>query len=319
MKHILFIFFFVFGCTMPSMVNAQANGGVHTITRGGSKTKPSNNNGGSANSKKKKTTKTTTTTTPSSKKTTKSTIPSSKTTATTSPSSSISRDQILSNLVANMVYVEGGTFTMGATSEQGSHVDSDEKPAHQVTLSSFSIGKYEVMQEEWEAVMGSNPSKYKGAKHPVENVSWEDCQTFIRKLNQLTGRNFRLPTEAEWEYAARGGRNSRGYKYAGTTSYIDGVAWYYGNSGNTTHPVGQKNANELGLYDMSGNVWEWCADWKGSYSSSLQTNPQGPSSGLYRVFRGGCLSLAAWSCRVSIRGLNYPSYRTINLGLRLAL
>ena len=294
---------------MPAVVYAQANGGVHTITRGGSKTKPSNggkakpnnnkpkpnnNNGRSGNSKKKTTTTTTTRTTSS-------------------------RDRILANLVANMVYVQGGTFTMGASSEQGSDAYDDEKPAHQVTLSSFSIGKYEVTQEEWEAVMGSNPSNFKGAKRPVECVSWDDCQAFIRKLNQLTGRNFRLPTEAEWEYAARGGRNSRGYKYAGTTSYLDGNAWYGDNSGNTTHPVGQKNANELGLYDMSGNVWEWCADWYGGYSSSSQTNPQGPSSGSIRVFRGGSWFDDARFCRVSHRIYCDPGSRSFSLGLRLAL
>ena len=319
MKHILFILFFAFGSAMPTMVYAQANGGVHTITRGGSKTKPSNNNGGAGNNKKKKTTKrTTTNTTPSPKKNTTSTTSSPKTTTTTSTSAS-DRERILNNLVANMVYVEGGTFTMGGTSEQGSEAYEHEKPAHQVTLSSFSIGKYEVTQEEWEAVMGSNPSEFKGAKRPVERVSWEDCQTFILKLNQLTGRNFRLPTEAEWEYAARGGRSRRGYKYAGTTSYLDGYAWYDGNSGNATHPVGQKNANELGLYDMSGNVNEWCADWYGDNTSSAQTNPQGPSSGSDRVFRGGSWCGTARGCRVSIQGYIIPSYGNSTLGLRLAL
>ena len=320
MKHILFVFFFMLGFTMPAMVYAQANGGVHTITRGGGKTKPSNNSVGSGNNKKKKTTKrTTTNTTPSPKKNTTSTTPSPKTTTTTSTSAS-DRERILNNLVANMIYVEGGTFTMGGTSEQGSDVNDWEKWTHQVTLSSFSIGKFEVTQEEWEAVMGSNPSRFKGAKRPVERVSWDDCQTFIRKLNQLTGHDFRLPTEAEWEYAARGGRSSRGYKYAGTTSYLDEYGWYEDNSGDTTHPVGQKNANELGLYDMSGNVWEWCADWDGIYSSASQTNPQGPSSGSDRVIRGGGYSYSAWTCRVSCRFDQDPSNRyNYVLGLRLAL
>lgn len=225
---------------------------------------------------------------------------------------------VIQNLVNNMVYVQGGTFMMGATSEQGSDAYDDEKPAHQVTLSSFSIGKYEVTQEEWEAVMGSNPSRFKGAKRPVENVSWNDCQTFIRKLNQMTGKQFRLPTEAEWEYAARGGNRSRGYKYSGSDN-IGSVAWYDGNSSNETHPVGQKSSNELGLYDMTGNVWEWCQDWKGSYSSSAQTNPTGPSSGSNRVNRGGCWYYLARHCRVSYRFYFTPGYRDHNLGLRLAL
>ena len=230
-----------------------------------------------------------------------------------SPSSS----GIIENLVNNMVYVEGGTFTMGATSEQGSDAYDDEKPAHQVTLSSFSIGKYEVTQEEWETVMGSNPSEYKGKKLPVENVSWDDCQEFIRKLNQMTDKQFRLPTEAEWEYAARGGSKSRGYKYAGGSD-LGSVAWYEGNSGSKTHEVGQKQPNELGLYDMSGNVYEWCQDWYGDYSSSSQTNPTGPSSGSYRVFRGGGWSSLARLCRVSHRCDNAPGHRDYYLGLRLA-
>jgi formylglycine-generating enzyme required for sulfatase activity len=225
---------------------------------------------------------------------------------------------VLQNLVNNMVYVEGGTFTMGATSEQGSDAADDEKPAHQVTLSSFSIGKYEVTQEEWEAVMGSNPSDFKGAKRPVEQVSWEYCQEFIRKLNQLTGKKFRLPTEAEWEYAARGGNRSVGYKYAGSDN-LGSVAWYEDNSGSETHPVGQKSPNELGLYDMSGNVWEWCQDWYGSYSSSSQTNPTGPNSGSDRVGRGGSWDINAGDCRSSFRNFDSPSCRYNYLGLRLAL
>ena len=224
---------------------------------------------------------------------------------------------IIQRFVDNMVYVSGGTFTMGATSEQGINAHYNENPAHQVTLSSFSIGRYEVTQEEWEAVMGSNPSYFKGKKLPVEQVSWDDCQEFIRKLNQMTGKHFRLPTEAEWEYAARGGNKSRGYKYAGGSD-IGGVAWYRGNSGSKTHEVGQKQPNELGLYDMSGNVYEWCQDWYGSYSSSSQTNPTGSSSGSHRVGRGGCWLNNARFCRVSYRILNTPDGRTGHLGLRLA-
>ena len=217
-----------------------------------------------------------------------------------------------------MVYVEGGTFTMGATSEQGSDAYDREKPTHSVTLSDFYIGKYEVTQKQWETVMGSNPSSYKGANLPVENVLWYTCQTFITKLNQMTGKNFRLPTEAEWEYAARGGKKSQGYKYAGSNA-IDNVAWYSGNSGSKTHEVGTKQPNELGIYDMSGNVCEWCQDWYGGYSSSSQTNPTGPSSGSNRVVRGGGWVNNAWDCRVSFRSYCNPAITISYLGLRLAL
>ena len=217
-----------------------------------------------------------------------------------------------------MVGVEGGTFTMGATSEQGSDADSDETPTHKVTLSSYSIGETEVTQELWKAVMGSNPSSFSGNQNPVESVSWHDCQTFITKLNQLTGKKFRLPTEAEWEFAARGGNKSKGYKYAGSNT-IGNVAWYTDNSSSKTHPVKQKAANELGLYDMSGNVYEWCQDWYGSYNSSAQTNPTGASSGSYRVHRGGCWSSSARNCRVSTRNNRAPSRTHDYIGLRLAL
>ncbi|MDD6832746.1 MAG: formylglycine-generating enzyme family protein, partial [bacterium] len=157
-------------------------------------------------------------------------------------SSSYTDDGIMfsiGNVRFEMVRVEGGTFSMGATAEQGSDADSEEKPAHQVTLSSYMIGKTEVTQELWEAVMGSNPSYFKGSNLPVELVTWEACQTFIRKLNALTGKNFRLPTEAEWEFAARGGNNSRGYKYSGSNT-LSNVAWYDDNSSSTTHPVATK-------------------------------------------------------------------------------
>ena len=218
----------------------------------------------------------------------------------------------------DMIRVDGGTFRMGATSEQGSDASDWEKPAHQETLSSYYIGETEVTQELWEAVMGSNPSTYKGAKHPVERVSWNDCQDFIRKLNAKTGRQFRLPTEAEWEYAARGGNKSKGYKYSGSNE-IDKVAWYGNNSGGTTHDVGRKSPNELGLYDMSGNAWEWCEDWYGAYSSSSQSDPKGPSSGSNRVCRGGSWFSLARDCRVSYRNFHSPGFTNFNLGLRLAL
>jgi len=227
-------------------------------------------------------------------------------------------ERIVQQLIANMVYVEGGTFTMGATSEQGSDPDGDEKPAHRVTVSSFSIGKYEVTQEEWKAVMGSNPSVFKGAKRPVENVSWNDCLLFISKLNSMTGKRFRMLTEAEWEFAARGGNKSKGYKYAGSHT-LDDVAWYDSNSSRSTHDVGLLAPNELGLYDMSGNVSEWCSDWKGLYGSESQTNPSGPASGSYRVDRGGCWLSDAGLCRVSFRSNFTPGLGGRILGLRIAL
>jgi formylglycine-generating enzyme required for sulfatase activity len=219
-----------------------------------------------------------------------------------------------------MIPVEGGTFTMGATAEQGIEAFDDEKPAHRVTLSGYYIGQTEVTQELWHSVMGDNPSYFKGAKLPVERVSWEDCQKFITKLNSMTGQRFRLPTEAEWEFAARGGNSSRGYKYAGSNT-LDNVAWYCDNSGSETHNVGTKSPNELGIYDMSGNVWEWCSDWYGEnyYAQSPSFNPQGPSSGSRRVFRGGSWDYYAGICRVADRGSYTPDNRDSFLGLRLAL
>ncbi len=217
-----------------------------------------------------------------------------------------------------MVMVEGGTFTMGCTSEQSGCYD-DEKPTHRVTVSSYQIGKYEVTQAQWRAVMGNNPSSFSGCDNcPVDNVSWNEVQDFIRKLNQQTGKNYRLPTEAEWEYAARGGNKSKGYKYSGSTD-IGSVAWYSSNSGGKTHPVGQKQANELGIYDLTGNVWEWCEDRYGNYSSSSQTNPKGPSTGSYRVLRGGSWNFVAEYCRVSDRNGSTPRDRYNYSGFRLVL
>ncbi len=218
-----------------------------------------------------------------------------------------------------MVFVEGGTFTMGATEEQSIEADSDEKPTHRVTVSDFYIGKYEVTQAQWKAIMGSNPSNWTGDNLPVECVSWDDIQTFIQKLNTKTGRKYRLPTEAEWEYAARGGANSKGYKYSGSNN-IDNVAWYKNNSGGETHPVGQKQPNELGIYDMSGNVFEWCQDWFSSsyYYNGPQTNPTGPSSGSSRVLHGGSWNGIAIGCRVSNRSNRKPSSRYSIDGFRLA-
>ena len=216
-----------------------------------------------------------------------------------------------------MIHVEGGTFTMGATSEM-TEPHSWEKPTHQVTLSSYYIGETEVTQALWKAVMGSNPSDFKGDDLPVEKVSWNDCQTFISKLNALTGKNFRLPTEAEWEFAARGGNQSRHTQYSGS-SRIDDVAWYEDNSGGKTHPVKTKQPNELGIYDMTGNVWEWCQDWDDSYDSSAQTNPTGASSGSHRVVRGGSWDSSPWDCRSSNRECGVPEYSGNEFGLRLVL
>lgn len=219
-----------------------------------------------------------------------------------------------------MVFVEGGIFTMGATEEQGWKVFENRKPVHAVTLSDYYIGETEVTQALWQAVMGSNPSYCKGDNLPVESVSYEDVKTFITKLNGKTGKKFRLPTEAEWEYAARGGKKSRGYKYSGSNN-VNYVAWHIDNSKRIRHDVKTKLPNELGLYDMSGLVEEWCSDWYDSYSSNAQTNPQGPSSGSFRVVRGGSDTndFPKRSCRVSSRNSSYPSHRHFSLGFRLAL
>jgi sulfatase modifying factor 1 len=207
---------------------------------------------------------------------------------------------------------------MGCTSEQNDCKD-DEKPAHPVTLSSFNIGKYEVTQAQWQEVMGANPSKFKGcAECPVENVSWNDTQEFIKKLQKLTGKRFRLPTEAEWEFAARGGTTSKGYQYAGGNT-LSSVAWHYNNSNKKTHPVGQKDPNELGLYDMSGNVFEWCSDWFGKdhYNNSSSSNPKGASSGIHKVLRGGRWNGGAAYSRVAWRAYLLPNYHNDWIGIRV--
>ena len=225
---------------------------------------------------------------------------------------------VKNGITIDMVKVEAGTFMMGATSEMQNPFD-DEKPVHQVILTNnYYMGKYEVTQALWQEVMGSNPSYFKGDDLPVEQVSWDDCQEFIGKLNSMTGRKFRLPTEAEWEYAARGGKKSRGYQFSGSSNISD-VAWYTDNSGSKTHPVGMKQSNELGLYDMTGNVWEWCQDWYGSYVSSSQTNPTGDVSGPRRVGRGGSWYYNARFCRSSFRYRDDPDRRIYFLGLRLVL
>lgn len=225
---------------------------------------------------------------------------------------------IAHNVMIEMVRVEGGTFTMGATAEQASDAFSDELPTHKVTLSPFLIGKYEVSQTLWLAVMGENPSVNTGINLPVDNVTWNECQTFITKLNELTGKNFRLLTEAEWEYAARGGNISKGYKYSGSNNLGD-VAWYIDNSNNTSHAMGTKAPNELGIYDMTGNVMEWVSDWKGSYSSGAQTNPTGPDSGTYRVNRGGSYGNVERLSRITNRNSIDPNMSSKTMGLRLCL
>lgn len=224
----------------------------------------------------------------------------------------------VSGVEIEMIYVKGGTFRMGATEEQGDDAYGDEKPVHSVTLSDYYIGKFEVTQGLWKAIMdNNNPSKFQnGDDYPVEKVCWDDIQTFLTKLNELTGKKYALPTEAQWEYAARGGVKSRGYKYSGSNT-IDDVAWYDDNY--STHPVGTKLPNELGIYDMSGNVWEWCSDWYGSYSSESQSNPTGPSTGSGRVLRGGSWFNNARYCRVSNRGHYNPSTRSGDYGFRVVL
>ena len=225
--------------------------------------------------------------------------------------------EVLSRLVGNMVQVKGGRFQMGGTPEQGSDAYNNEKPVHEVTLSDYYMGKYEVRQSEWEAVMGNNPSRFKGADLPVEQVSWEDCHEFIGRLNALTGLSFKLPTEAQWEYAARGGNLSKGYKYSGSNN-LGEVGWYESNSGNCTHRVGEKQPNELGLYDMSGNVWEWCEDKYGEYNITSQSDPLGAAKGSQWVYRGGCWCFEASYCRVSFRAHD-PGNRYYSVGLRLVL
>ena len=194
-----------------------------------------------------------------------------------------------------------------------------ETPAHEVTLSDFAIGETEVTQALWQAVMGSNPSNFKGnLQLPVENVTWDECQTFISKLNELTGKRFRLPTDAEWEFAAYGGNNSNGTIFAGSDD-IDQVGWYGVNSNSQTHPVASKQPNELGLYDMTGNVWEWCQDWYGRYTNNAQVNPTGPTYGTQRVYRGGSYYNDARFCRIYYGGTGIPSSFSVNRGFRLAM
>jgi len=219
-----------------------------------------------------------------------------------------------------MVFVKGSSFfSMGCTKEQGADCNEDERPAHNVTLRDFYASKFPITQKLWEKVMDSNPSRFQGENLPVESVSWNDVQEFIKKLNTVTGKKYRLLTEAEWEYAARGGGSTKGQRYAGSNN-LGAVAWYGDNSGQATRPVGEKQPNELGLYDMSGNVWEWVQDWKDGYSSSgLQNNPVGPASGTNRAYRGGSWQDSDIYCRVSRRHGAVPDTRSSAVGFRLAL
>lgn len=238
--------------------------------------------------------------------------------------------ETVSGVKFDMVYVKGGTFRMGATEEQGSDAFNDEKPVHSVTLSDYYIGKFEVTQGLWEKVMGTTIEQQRdkadkdrglygvGSDYPMYYVNWEEAQEFCTKLSQMTGKKYALPTEAQWEYAARGGAKSKGYKCSGSNAAGD-VAWYYDNSDKETHPVGKKQANELGLYDMSGNVDEWCSDWFSSYSSDSQSDPTGPTNGSHRVLRGGTWNSYAKFCRVSFRYHVYPDYCDDDCGLRVVL
>ncbi len=223
-----------------------------------------------------------------------------------------------------MVYVEGGTFRMGGTEA----AYDDEKPVHEVTLNGFHIGKYEVTQAQWKNVMGSTLEDQRalsdydngiagaGSDCPMYYVSWNDAQAFCKKLSEKTGKTYVLPTEAQWEYAARGRNKSNQTKYVGSDD-MDEVAWYYKNSAGQTHSVGSKKANALGIYDMSGNVWEWCSDWYGNYSSSPEVNPHGAAEGANRVTRGGSWYYDAVRCRVSYRSGSSPAYRRNDIGFRV--
>jgi len=215
---------------------------------------------------------------------------------------------VLQPIEPEMVLVEGGTFTMGCTDDECA---SHELPTHKITLSNFNIGKYTITQKEWKAIMNFNPSYSKDDEKPVTMVDWNDIQSYIQKLNTLTGKNYRLPTEAEWEYAARGGNKSENYKYSGSDN-VDEVAWYDGK----TYPVGLKKPNELDIYDMSGNVFEVCGDWYGVYTDAPQTNPTGPATGTGRIARGGNYNNMAFYCRVVSR-VSPKNLKAQNAGFRL--
>lgn len=227
--------------------------------------------------------------------------------------------RVFSKMLENMVFVDGGTFIMG-TDNNYYHQNHDNTPAHLVEISPFFICKYEVTQDEWELVTGANPSTFIGTNLPVENISWDDCRVFINKLNEMTGMDFRLPSEAEWEYAALGGKYSLHYKYAGS-EYPKSVAWYADNSKSRTHQVGKKRPNELGIYDMSGNVSEWCGDYYeySYYQHSPSLNPIGPDKGLNRVVRGGGWMMNENYIDIKYRAVYPPNEKNSSIGIRLAM
>lgn len=220
-----------------------------------------------------------------------------------------------------MIGVQGGSFQMGAPADV-EWSDHPNRPVHKVTLSSYRIGETEVTQGLWEAVMGANPSKTRGSHNPVEMVSWEDCQVFIKKLNAMTGKRFRLPTEAEWEYAARGGQKTHGYLFSGSNDCV-AVAWFWGGNmhGDKSYPVATKQPNELGIYDMSGNVNEYCQDWLGDYTAKAQVNPKGPAKGPFHVDRGGSFGATYGSHQVfrRPRPTDKGEARNMYTGFRLAM
>lgn len=223
------------------------------------------------------------------------------------------------SLNMEMVRVEGGSFVMGCDSTADAEADPDERPVRKVTLDAFYIGRYEVTLRQWDAVMNHVTSgNSKNADYPVHNITWDDVQRFIERLNDETGRGYRLPTEAEWEYAARGGQRAGGYTYSGGQR-PDRVAWYADNSGRVVHPVGRLQPNELGLYDMSGNVWELCSDYYGAYDTTAVRNPQGPAEGVYHVMRGGSCNSMTRSCRVAYRQDNSLMSGDAVVGFRLVL
>lgn len=221
------------------------------------------------------------------------------------------------NQVMEFILVEAGTFRMGSPRNEPDRFQNENQ--HRVTLTNdYYIGKYPVTQAQWLSLMEKNPSHFQGDNRPVDSVSWVDCQNFIEKLNDYTSKNFRLPTEAEWEFAARGGNNSNGYMFSGSDN-IDDVAWYIGNSQYQTHPVGLKLPNELGIYDMNGNILEWCNDRYGEYPRGRVVDPTGPESGHYRVLRGGAWNFNAANCRIAHRGNSFPSRGWHFTGFRLVI
>ncbi|MDI9337151.1 MAG: SUMF1/EgtB/PvdO family nonheme iron enzyme [Alphaproteobacteria bacterium] len=230
----------------------------------------------------------------------------------------------LNNFIENFIFVKGGVFSMGSdlTLFNNDELDNDfETPSQIVHIDDFYISKYCVTQSVWVSVMNHNPSCFKNQPNnesfPVEQVSWKDCQLFLSKLNNLKHINLRLPTEAEWEFAAKGGHESLGYKYAGSNE-IKEVAWYHQNSKCTTHPIGLKIPNELGLFDMSGNVWEWCADWFDVYNPDAKINPSGPIKGADKVLKGGSWLGNDKECRITNRNFDKPTGKRSNTGFRIA-